>query len=63
MKPLLALVPLIVLLSACDAPSNEPATNPILDPQVRALEKAKGVEGQLKDAAEAQRQQMEKDEQ
>jgi len=63
MKTFLAMVPLITLLSACDAPSNESATNPILDPQVRALERAKGVEGQLKDAAEAQRQQLEKDEQ
>jgi hypothetical protein len=63
MKPILAMIPLIALLSACDAPSNEPAANPILDPQVRALEKAKGVEGQLKNAAEAQRQQLEKDEQ
>jgi len=63
MKPILAMIPLIGLLSACNTPPNEPAANPILDPQVRALEKAKGVEGQLKNAAEAQRQQLEKDEQ
>ncbi len=57
-------IPLAVLLTACDpTPPPQPETgrapNPVFETQIQALEKAKAVEGQLMDAAEAQRKQEE----
>ncbi|HQS82714.1 MAG TPA: hypothetical protein PKV42_09660 [Thiobacillus sp.] len=59
------LIPLICLLAACDAspPSPQPQTeertpNSVFETQIQAVEKARAVEGQLMDAAEAQKQQM-----
>ena len=63
MKPYFAILPLVILLTACDSPQTEPKTNPILDPQVEALKKAQAVQGQVDAAAEAQRKQVEAAEQ
>lgn len=57
------LIPLAVLLSGCDrTPPPQPETartpNPVFETQIQAIEKAKAVEGQVMDAAEAQRRQM-----
>lgn len=57
------LIPLALILTACDpTPPPQPETvrapNPVFEAQIQALEKAKAVEGQVKDAAEAQRKQM-----
>lgn len=58
-----ALIPLAVLLAGCDrTPPPQPETtrtpNPVFETQIQAIEKAKAVEGQVMDAAEAQRRQM-----
>jgi hypothetical protein len=57
------LIPLALMLTACDPPPPQPETertpNPVFETQIQALEKAKAVEGQVLDAAEAQRKQLE----
>ena len=55
---------LALTLTACDpTPPPQPETarqpNPVFETQIQAMEKAKAVEGQVMDAAEAQRKQME----
>ena len=57
------LIPLTLILTACDPtpppqPETERTPNPVFETQIQALEKAKAVEGQVMDAAEAQRKQM-----
>ncbi|MBT9567607.1 MAG: hypothetical protein IV085_04850 [Thiobacillus sp.] len=57
------LIPCAFLMASCDPtpPPQPEATrtpNPVFDTQIQAIEKAKAVEGQVKDAAEAQRRQM-----
>lgn len=54
---------LALTLTACDpTPPPQPETvrspNPVFETQIQAIEKAKGVEGQVMDAAAAQRKQM-----
>ena len=61
MKP--TLIPLLLILSACDPtpppqPETERQPNPAFETQIKAMEKARAVEGQVMDAAEAQRKQM-----
>lgn len=58
------LPPLALLLAACDpTPSPQPETqrppNPAFETQIQAVDKARAVESQVMDAAEAQRKQME----
>lgn len=58
------LIALACLLSACDpTPPPQPETartpNPVFETQIKAMEKAKAVEGQMNEAAEAQRKQLE----
>lgn len=58
------LIPLVMCLSACDAspppqPQTERPPNPAFETQIQAVKKAQSVEGQVLDAAEAQRKQME----
>ncbi|HEY9098137.1 MAG TPA: hypothetical protein VIN38_04630 [Thiobacillus sp.] len=58
------LFPFVLLLTACDPtpppqPETERSANPVFETQIQAIEKAKAVEGQVMDAAEAQRKQME----
>ena len=58
------LIPLVLLLTACDSsPPPQPQTarqpNPVFETQIQAMKKAQAVEGQVMDAAEAQRKQME----
>ena len=63
MKRLL-IIPCVCLLAACDAsPPPQPQTeerqpNPVFETQIQAMEKARAVEGQVMDAAEAQQKQM-----
>lgn len=58
------LIPLVSLLAACDAsPPPQPQTeehtpNPVFETQIQAVEKARAVEGQVMEAAEAQKKQM-----
>ena len=55
------LFPLALMLTACDPtppPQPETAANPVFETQIQAVEKARAVEGQLMDAAEAQRRQL-----
>jgi hypothetical protein len=56
------LIPLLLTLTACDSPPPPPETerqpNPVFETQIQAMEKARAVEGQMKDAAEAQRKQI-----
>ncbi len=57
------LIMLALCLTACseneDSPSeSKQVTKTVIDPQLKALEKAKGVEQQLLDAAEQQRKQI-----
>lgn len=52
-----------LILSACDpTPPPQPETgrkpNPAFETQIQAMEKARAVEQQVRDAADAQRQQM-----
>ncbi|MDT3708062.1 MAG: hypothetical protein ROZ09_14660 [Thiobacillus sp.] len=63
MKWNLLLLPLALALVACDpAPSQQPETgshsNRVFETQIQAMEKARAVEGQLRDAAEAQHEQI-----
>lgn len=58
------LIPLALFLTACDpAPPPQPETertpNPVFETQIQAVGKARAVEGQVMDAAEAQRKQVE----
>jgi hypothetical protein len=59
------LIPLILLLAACDPtpppppPETARSPNPLFETQIRAVGKARAVEGQVMDAAEAQRKQIE----
>lgn len=60
------LIPLVLLLAACDntvppPPKTDAASNSerLFDTQRRALEKARAVEGQVNAAAEVQRKQLE----
>lgn len=58
------LIPLALFLSACDAspppqPQTERQANPVFETQIQAVKKTEAVEGQVMDAAEAQRKQME----
>jgi hypothetical protein len=57
-----ALIPLVLILSACDPtpppqPEIERQPNPAFETQIQAMERARAVEKQLLDAAEAQRRQ------
>ena len=58
------LLPLVLLLAACDAsPPPQPKTgertpNPVFETQIQSMEKARAVEGQVMDAAEAQKKQI-----
>jgi len=57
------LIPLGLILTACDpSPPPQPETerppNPVFETQIQAIEKARAVEGQVMEAAEAQRKQM-----
>lgn len=65
-----ALPVLALLLVACDGsvPPPDPKIderqpNPAFETQIRAIDKAHAVEGQLQDAAETQRRQIEQAEQ
>ena len=56
-------IALTLVLTACDPtpppqPETERSTNPVFETQIEAVEKARAVEGQVMDAAEAQRKQM-----
>ena len=58
------LIPLVLCLSACDVspppqPQTERPPNTVFETQIQAIKKTQAVEGQVLDAAEAQRQQME----
>ncbi|MDP3420634.1 MAG: hypothetical protein Q8S10_06910 [Thiobacillus sp.] len=53
----------MLLLAACDPtpppqPETERPPNPVFETQIQAMEKARAVEGQVMEAAEAQRRQM-----
>lgn len=52
-----------LLLSACDPspppPETERQPNPAFETQIQAMEKARAVEQQVRDAADAQRRQLE----
>ncbi|MHB1213456.1 MAG: hypothetical protein ACYCY9_00570 [Thiobacillus sp.] len=56
------LILLGVILTACDPTPPQPETertpNPAFEAQIQAVEKARAVEQQIQDAAEAQRKQM-----
>ena len=57
------LIPLGLILTACDpTPPPQPETgrqpNAVFETQIKAMEKARAVEGQVNSAAEAQRRQM-----
>jgi hypothetical protein len=57
------LIPLVMIVAACDPtpppqPETERKPNPAFEAQIQAVEKARAVEGQVMDAAEAQRKQM-----
>ena len=61
MKP--SLIPLLLLLTACDAspppqPKTDPQPNPVFETQIQSMKKAQAVEGQVMDAAAAQKKQM-----
>jgi len=56
------LIPLALILTACDPtpppqPETERQPNPAFEAQIQAMEKARAVEKQVMDAAEAQRRQ------
>ncbi len=57
-------IPFAIVLTACDpTPPPQPETtrapNPVFETHIQAMDKARAVEGQVMDAAEAQRKQME----
>ena len=54
------MIPLVLTLSACDSspppqPETEHKPNPVFETQIQAVKKAQAVEGQVMDAADAQR--------
>jgi hypothetical protein len=58
------LIPLALILTACDPtpppqPETERQPNPVFETQIQAMEKARAVEKQMQEAAEAQRKQLE----
>ena len=58
------LIPLVLLLSACDPtpppqPETERKPNPAFETQIQAVRKSQAVEGQVMDAADAQRKKTE----
>jgi hypothetical protein len=58
-----SLIPLVLTLAACDpTPPPQPETgshpDPVFETQIQAIERARAVEGQVMDAAEAQRKQI-----
>ena len=53
------LLPLALALTACDSsPQPQTTTNPVFGTQIQAVEKARAAGGQVMDAAEAQRRQI-----
>ncbi|MGK2953828.1 MAG: hypothetical protein ACSLEZ_15770 [Thiobacillus sp.] len=57
------LIPLVLILSACDPtpppqPETERQANPVFETQIQAVEKARAVEGLVRDATATQRKQM-----
>ncbi|OHE62294.1 MAG: hypothetical protein A2X71_00170 [Thiobacillus sp. GWE1_62_9] len=58
-----SLIPLALMMAACDpTPPQSEAERPpsaVFETQIQAMEKARAAEQQLKDAAEAQRAQLE----
>ncbi len=56
MRATLALLVVAVAVAGCNQP---PPEKTVFDPQVRALKKAKALEGQLQQSAERQREQAE----
>jgi hypothetical protein len=57
------LIPLVLVLAACDSspppqPKTERQPNPVFETQIQAVKKAQAVEGQVMDAADAQRKQI-----
>lgn len=57
------LIPLALSLAACDAtpppqPKTAPTPNPVFQTQIQEMKKARAVEGQVMDAAQAQRKQI-----
>lgn len=57
------LIPFALTLTACDAtpppqPKTDPALNPVFQTQIQEMEKARAVEGQVMDAAQTQRKQI-----
>lgn len=57
------LIPLGLILAACDPtpppqPEIEPKPNPVFETQIQAMEKARAMESQVHEAADAQRQKM-----
>ena len=60
------LIPFALVLGACNNPTPPPKTdtterapNPVFETQIQAMQKARAVEGQVNDAAEAQKKQIE----
>ena len=57
------LIPLALILTACDPtppphPETERQPNPVFEAQIKAMDKARAVEGQMNAATEAQRKQL-----
>ena len=53
----------LLILAACDPtpppqPETERQPNPVFEAQIQAMEKARAVEGQVTESAEAQRRQL-----
>ncbi|MGA9163270.1 MAG: hypothetical protein WBZ31_02330 [Thiobacillus sp.] len=60
------LIPLLLCLTACDSspppqPQTERQPNPVFETQIQTMKKAQAVEGQVMDATEAQRKQIEEE--
>jgi hypothetical protein len=61
------IVAIALVLAACDQPAPPPKVedtgrtpNPAFETQIQAVKKARAVEGQLQDAADAQRRDIER---
>ncbi|MGE5320772.1 MAG: hypothetical protein ACM3KD_11370 [Hyphomicrobiaceae bacterium] len=56
------LIPLVLALAACDRTPPQPETehkaSPVFESQIQTVRKAKAVAGQVMDAADAQRKQV-----